>query len=109
MDDGSTCSACFLEQHGNAGVIVAGFVAQFAVRVGEVPGDGAAVFLLQVVDHVLQFFRGGAVLGFLRRDEQAAEFQVAGVAGFFASLAASSNGWVRCRLLTRGQRWVVWI
>ncbi|MNZ72357.1 hypothetical protein D3C78_907350 [compost metagenome] len=35
---------------------------------------------MQVVDHVLEFFRCRALLGFLRGDEQAAEFQVAGVA-----------------------------
>ena len=64
-------------------MIIAGFAAQLAVGVGEIPGDGAGVFLLQVVDHVLQFFRAGAVLGFLRGDEQAAKPQITGVADAF--------------------------
>ncbi|MNE38765.1 hypothetical protein D3C80_1326750 [compost metagenome] len=37
------------------------------------------MFLLQVVDHVLEFFRCGAVLEFLRGDEQAADLQLVGI------------------------------
>jgi len=72
-----------LEQQGDARMVLAGFVVQFAISVGKVPGNGAAVGFLQVIDHVLQVFRAGALLRLERRDEQAAEFQVVGVADLF--------------------------
>ncbi|MNP31879.1 hypothetical protein D3C76_1250250 [compost metagenome] len=55
-------------------MILAGLVVQFAVGVGEVPGNGTGGVLLQVVDQVLEFFGAGMLPGFPGAGEQRGDF-----------------------------------